>query len=454
MTGVLVSLILKSFLMADIQEPISFGDSLSLTEAIAIAEEHSYPILIYKKDIAQAKTDTQIARAAIGPRANVSSTFSFINASTSSEFGLNGSSTNTNIQLALSQIIDITGLYRDRIKAADYQLLATKEGLGTVKNDVKNRVRVAYLQALQARELVLVQESALKANQARLETAKVRLAEGAIAEFDVIRFQAQVSQSEQALTEANGNYQIALQKLNQEMGIPTDTAYELEPEVAHPENETAVNLLIQYAQEERPEVNQVNAAIDALHSLSSAASKEALPTLSVGAQHTRNLDPTFGQANSSSGAQITLTIPIVTGGLVAANTKAAEEREAKAILQLQQLKSAISFEVRAAYTQFLTAQESYATALVNRDLAKEALRLAELRYAEGVGIQLDVITGQSDLTGAEAAVANATFALRVAYANLQRAVGADNLANLPPTTPDPDPSKAGSTSSNKKDNHA
>ncbi|MFX6834738.1 TolC family protein, partial [Acinetobacter baumannii] len=67
-------------------------------------------------------------------------------------------------------------------------------------------------------------------------------------------------------------------------------------------------------------------------------------------------------------------------------------------LQFEQLSLGVALSVRRAATNAFTANRSLDVAKANVTVAREALRLAQLRYDEGAGILLDVIVAQSDLT--------------------------------------------------------
>jgi outer membrane protein TolC len=97
-------------------------------------------------------------------------------------------------------------------------------------------------------------------------------------------------------------------------------------------------------------------------------------------------------------------------------------------IQLEQAQLGVALAVLNAVTQYETALESKAAADQNVVLATEALRLAQLRYDEGAGILLDVTTAQADLTAASNRAAAARFQVRLAYAQLQLAVGQDDLS--------------------------
>jgi outer membrane protein TolC len=67
---------------------------------------------------------------------------------------------------------------------------------------------------------------------------------------------------------------------------------------------------------------------------------------------------------------------------------------------VEKKEEAIRTEVQSVYLDLDTAAQVLKEAKVNLDLAKETLRLAEVGYREGVGIQLDVLNARASLTQA------------------------------------------------------
>lgn len=408
---------------------------LSMEEAVRIAEQNAFAVRTAIEDAEESDALARLSRAAVSPQANVNTVFQWFYTSGFGELQPSGSQTSTSLNLNLNQAIDISGVNRARIRAADLLADAADARVDVARNDVRNLVRTTYSSALQANELVEVQQAAVTANASRLEDARIREREGAIARFDVIRFESQLRQSEQALVEARGNLEVSKQNLNLAMGRAIETPITLEGEETFREAELDPAALVQVALANRPEVVSAEFTVEALRQSRLAEERERLPSLAVGANYGRNFDPSFGQAGSTAAAQATVSFPLLTGGAIEASTRAARQREERAMIQLEQLQLAVALEVRSAVTRYETAVEAYAAAQSNAELAREALRLAELRYREQAGIQLDVITAQADLTAAEAAVASAAFQVRIAYADLQRAVGADDLTQAPGDEP-------------------
>jgi outer membrane protein TolC len=103
----------------------------------------------------------------------------------------------------------------------------------------------------------------------------------------------------------------------------------------------------------------------------------------------------------------------------------------QAQIQLDQLKLAAALEVRQALSRLASANEALLTALKTEELAREGLRLAQLRYDESVGILVDVTTAQAQLTSASLSASIARFSALTALAELNRALGADTLETRP-----------------------
>ena len=118
-----------------------------------------------------------------------------------------------------------------------------------------------------------------------------------------------------------------------------------------------------------------------------------------------------------------LTQPIFAGGRLQARTDAAAARERAALLQYQQAIRAAFGEVRTALIAQARARESFDAERAREDALAETLRLARLRYQNGVASQLDVIDAERGLLAARVARIEALRAHRAAIADLFRALG-------------------------------
>jgi outer membrane protein len=409
--------------------------TLTLEEALAIAEQSAFAVRLAESDISAARSNEQVVRAALGPGATLSGQTQWSESRNSSGFGQNGANTTSTINLAVQQIIDISRVRTLQAESAKLNVKVSEYGKLVTLNELRGQVKAKYLTVLQARELVTIQEGAVASAEGRLAKAQIRFEAKDIPKFDVLRLESDLKKAQQDLIQAKGNYRLAKQDLNNLLARAVETDFE---PVALPEIDPNLEDPMAYVRGSllnRPEVKQAETSIEALTKNREAEQRAALPTLTLQAGHTEIIDPGFGQPDRTTSASATVSVPIVTGGAIRANTQKARELEERGKILLQQLQLAVAFEVRSAITQFETAVASYETAAQNRVLAEESLRLAQLRYDEQVGILLDVTIGQADLTAAQSAEVVAAYQLRAAYAALQKAVGIDDLKNLPEPTP-------------------
>ena len=115
--------------------------------------------------------------------------------------------------------------------------------------------------------------------------------------------------------------------------------------------------------------------------------------------------------------------PIFAGGRLEAESAAAQARERAALVQYQQAIRNAFGEVRAALSAQSRSRESYDAESARAIALGETLRLARLRYQNGVASQLDVIDAERGLLAASVARIEALRAHRAAVADLFRALG-------------------------------
>jgi multidrug efflux system outer membrane protein len=115
--------------------------------------------------------------------------------------------------------------------------------------------------------------------------------------------------------------------------------------------------------------------------------------------------------------------PIFAGGRFDAQVGAAEAREKQALAGYQGAIQNAFREVRSSLAAQGRARESYESESKRVDSLTATLRLARLRYDNGLASQLDVIDAERNLLAAEVARHEALRAQRAAVADLYRALG-------------------------------
>ena len=110
-------------------------------------------------------------------------------------------------------------------------------------------------------------------------------------------------------------------------------------------------------------------------------------------------------------------------GVTSAGVNQVKSRLRKAKSTAKQTLDNISLEVRNAYLDLTAAAENIKTTKTSVDQASEEYELAQLRYVEGVGTNLDVMDAQEKLTQARTNYASALYNYNAAKAALDKAMG-------------------------------
>jgi outer membrane protein TolC len=120
---------------------------------------------------------------------------------------------------------------------------------------------------------------------------------------------------------------------------------------------------------------------------------------------------------------LVLSVPIFNGFV-----NAAKVGESKAVLKQldysrKGLAEMVKFEVEQAVINLGQAKESLLSQEKNVEGAREAVRIAELNFAEGIATTLDVSSAQVALTQAKTNYTQALYDYSLAQAELEKAVG-------------------------------
>lgn len=434
---------------------------LTMDEAVTVALTEGFTVQRAQQATARAEAQSRAAEAALGVSASFSGSYAWFDGTaglttgggsfggatggTRQDGGTGdtggGSRVNTFNQLVVSasKVFDISGRIRAGIRATDWFVEASKVGEAVAANGVRGDVRSAYLQALRAQELVVIQLAVRTSIAERLDKTKVMFDAGSVPQFDVLRLENTLVQADRNLVDAQLAADLAKRSLMNLMGMDDETSFDLQAPAAMTDALAEDSALVQRALKERPELDATSAQIQAYLALEDQARTLYAPTLALSAQQTYIVGTGGSSDSKSTLALINLSIPLYDSGSSRANRDAARANTVDAEISKEQLSLGIVLQVRAALTNLNSARASLVLAENSLTLAREALRLANLRYDEGAGLLVDVLVAINDERAAAAGVADARFAQRLALAELQRALGTDELTSEATEPPAPAP---------------
>lgn len=411
---------------------------LTLDEAVKIGSTNAFSVRQAKNRLDKATYSEKASYKALGPSLSLGGNYTYqkldfessSNGNSPGSFGFDG--TSKSISATLTQPIDISGLIHLAAKVLAEQRKVATHALSVEENNVRSLVKNKFLVVLQASELVEVQSAALNANKERFEKGQIKFREGAISKFEVLRLETEVKKSEQTLIEAKANLKLAKQDLNNTLGRPVEEEFDAVPVTGIPSEIPDVQAVVRQALTNRPEIKQATENIVALDATKKLTWRSMRPSLNLSVSQTNYIQPAIGSTKDQTIAALNLTVPVYDSGQTRLNVEAAQRDVDYAEISLEQIKLGVSLEAQNAHTNAKTALDAIVVARANVALSEEALRLAQLRYDQQVGILLDVTTAQSDLTAARASLVVANYKYLQAYAALQKAVGNDTLGATPP----------------------
>jgi outer membrane protein len=405
---------------------------LTLDEAIAIAEKNAFSLAIQRATIEKNRQRVNEGAASFGPKINSSLVYTRLDDVQSTTFGgqtfVTQPADSKTLSASVTLPIDLSGNLNRLVRAYQANEKAARFTLESVYNDLRLNVRTAYYRVLNAKDTITVQTQALKDAQENLGQTQKLFNSDQRAKVDVTRAQATVAQAEYNLITAQNSLDLAKNALNYAIARPIETPVDVVDVIDLPPVSIDVERSVEIAQKSRPEVRSSQSTLDALRLITRATEAGLNPSLSVGASYSRNLDP-FNRAKATSGTgSLTLSIPIFDSGATRARVRQARQDEVITRTQLAQTQLGISQDVRSAVSSLNSARARLLNAQTQVTLATEVFRLAQVRRDAGEGTYVEIIDAETDLTRARNGLVSARYDYLTAYAQLQRALGRDDVS--------------------------
>jgi len=172
----------------------------------------------------------------------------------------------------------------------------------------------------------------------------------------------------------------------------------------------------------RPELRSLRAKRQAMEAQLQIARSEKRPQVGLWAR-AEVVRPTFYPETGTVSGGVMATQSILDGGTARAAIREAQARLDQLAAADEQLRYGIAVQVQAAHNQIVSSLARVQTTSRSAELASEALRLAQLGYANGVTPMLDLLQAQAALTKADADHEASLSALKQAFVEYDYATG-------------------------------
>jgi outer membrane protein len=326
--------------------------------------------------------------------------------------------------LNATQLVYDFGQGYQRYRAAESNTQAAHLAEGTTRLQVLSAVRRSYFNARAMKELVGVARQTLDNQNRHLMQVSGFVQVGTQPAIALAQQHASVANAQVQLIAAENNYETAKAQLNQAAGIAAGTDYDVANDDLAPveDEDQPLETLVAKAIAARPEIATLTKQRDAQAETLSSAKGGYGPTLSAAAGATdqgTSLDGLVPNWN----AGLILSWPFFQGGLTRGQVHQAEAGLENVESQRGLVELQVRLDVDSARLAVRAAKATIAAAEDAHVSAGEQLRLAEQRYATGVGSIIELTDAQVAHTSAAAQVVQAHYGLASARAQLLAALG-------------------------------
>lgn len=376
----------------------------TLRDALVGAYTHSGLLDQNRALLRAADEDVATAAAALKPivtwNASLTRSYGDIGPST----GARNSNTNLSAAIVAQLLLWDGGASKYGVEAAKETVLATRQQLISIEQQVFLRTVAAYFGVREAVENVALRRSNLRLIREELRAAQDRFDVGEVTRTDVAQAQARQAEANSGLASAMGALVQAQEEYANVVGRKPGR---LAAPRGLPRLERNVAKAKQMAVRSHPDMKQVQHQVSAAE-LGILRAKAAInPTLSLQGQISNQ--NTIGQSRYVENAQIGLNLsgPIYQGGALSSNERRAVAQRDAVRGQLHIVRHNIRQNVGNAYAQLQSADAQLAATDQQIRAARVAFRGVREEATLGARTTLDVLNAEQNLLDAQAARINA-----------------------------------------------
>lgn len=407
------------------EAPLNPTAEFSLTDVIRVAFKNNKDIQIQENEIALASANILQARSVFLPQINLAAGYTH-NDKVLAENIFSGYYNDNSAGLTLAESIYNGGANQANFKQANLSLEVQRQTLLAKKLDLEFDAKRLYYGLLLAYETLRIARDALDQAIAHYENVQQMYEHGTASRFDLLQSGVQVSLLEPAVVKAKNDIDSLKADLNKLMARKINLPIETKEKLIYSFLDIREDEFLKEAYLERPEVKLKSLGIDIDQwgiQMAKSGYRPSIDFLAGYSWRSNNLGNMFNQNQANWNTGLSVNIPIFEGFSTKAKVDAAKVRFAQAKLSKENLNEQIAVDVRKACLDLKQAQAIIKSQSDNVDEAKEALRIAEVSYANGVAINLDVLDAQVSLAQIQKNLVSGIYDYLMALAYLQRSMG-------------------------------
>jgi outer membrane protein len=288
--------------------------------------------------------------------------------------------------------------------------------------DVLLQVGLQYYQVLRAGELIQNAKELIKTAQEEVRLSKVKYASGAATEDVLLRALMDLATAENKLIVSTNQSKLAKDNLRNLIALKTGRFEVAKPAHLREPNQSYETLLSS-AYEHRFDHKMALSDVELAKTAVESVKAKFHPSVDANWEYYAVNHPRFDQESNNWAAIVSVTLPVLEGGLRVWELKEAKETLEQAKLSLADKRRNIKMEVESALLTVRNNKSLLAQVQSQVNLAQKNYEIVFSRFKYGAATILDVSQAFSALDSAKTDFINKSYDYQTSLLNLQRAEG-------------------------------
>jgi outer membrane protein TolC len=285
-------------------------------------------------------------------------------------------------------------------------------------------VAKAYYQVLSDQGVVKVDQKTVDLAAEQLDVAEKRLKVGEVTPTDALNAQVTLESAKVALIQAQNTLLLDRDTLGNILNLGGDSGFQLETPPDYPTTIPPFEKLLAIAYRSREDLEVGNIAIGEDIAKKGEVIAQYAPQVVGEASDTyTNAHGFYGPQTQVWDANVTVTMPFLTGGQREIDLRTAGEQVDIDRLQRDEIAKTVEAAVRSAWLNARSLQQSLVSLRVQVDAAQKSYQDEVHEYQAGTAASVDVLTALVSLNTSENSLAVQIDLYQVALRNLEEAAG-------------------------------
>lgn len=333
--------------------------------------------------------------------------------------------------LSVTQLLSSGGRTAAQVSAAEADVLAGRERLREAENRTLFLVVDAYMAVRRDLELADIQARSVASYERQVAQARAREREGDLTRTDVAQAEAQLLIIRAALAQTEASLEQSRSRFAAVVGRNPGT---LEPPPPLPGVPLSIDNGYRLAEQESPVLWQAILGERASRHRIAAERAERHPTIVAQGSfgYVNPLGYQVRDLGRTVSGGVTVTVPILTQGVVGSRVRAAIAQQQSAEFRVEDARRTVDAGMLNAWNQTVTATRQIASGEAAVVAARVALDGVRRGFAEGFRSNFELIDSEQRLLNAQVIVAGARYGLYTGQATLLALLGRLQIAALVP----------------------